>query len=178
MSVDVIDNLDHKLNKLIDFGVLVSSIAILLIIAFVVIASIGRYITGTMVIPGLYEMTGFYLMPLAVFPALVFSYMNGTFPAVENLFDKFPEKYQRWVKILFLLIEIVLFVVLTYETFQYALTGTAKDMGMRAGANIWPLYPFLYLAPYGFALLTLKAVIVFLKLTLSKVDIIKSTQVE
>jgi TRAP-type C4-dicarboxylate transport system permease small subunit len=177
-KLDVVDNFDIILNKLINLSITLASIAIFLMMVFVLISSVGRYITGTVIIPGLIEMTGFYLMPLAVFPAFAYSYMSGTFPMVDNLANKCPERVQFWIKGLYLLLEVILFALVTYFTLEYALIGTAKNMQMRAGANLWPLYPFFYTAPYGFALLTLKAATAFLKLLKNKEEIISTVQVE
>ncbi|MGI5911846.1 MAG: TRAP transporter small permease [Syntrophomonadaceae bacterium] len=178
MKASAIDKLDLGLNKLIYAGMYVSSVAILLMTVFVCLASIGRYLTGTMILPGLFEMTGYWLMPLCVFPALSYGYSSGVFPFMENIIVKCPEKFSNIIILICLLFEIVMFGLVTYFTFEYALIGTVKNMQMRAGTELWPLYPFFYLAPYGFGLLTLKAFVAFLKLAKDKVYIIKPVQVE
>ncbi|MGI5912151.1 MAG: TRAP transporter small permease [Syntrophomonadaceae bacterium] len=175
MNEDLLEIIDNGLNKVIKVTLYIAEIAIFAIMIAVVLTAFGRYVLGYMIIPGLYEITGFYLMPLAIFFSFASSYMSGTFPYINNIILKCPRRIQHLAKLFCLFAETVLFTVVTYYTLQFALIGTAKKIAIRAGTELWPLYPFYYIAPIGFGLMMLKAFILFLKQIKNEEDVISAS---
>lgn len=139
-----------KWTKKMEFvGMVISGISIalmmLLIMADVVMRNfLDSPITGT------YELVQYFLMPLAVFPALAYTYTSGVLPRLGELVSKLPGKFQVFNKNMIIVIEIIIFVLLTLYGLKFAQAGIADRMAIPVSGNLIPVYPVYVVVPLGF----------------------------
>ena len=129
-------------------GAVVSGIALFGMMVWIVLDVASRNLRGTS-ISGSFEFTQNYFMPLAVFPALAFVYASGVLPRMDLLVPKFGYRVQKVTSLVLLAIEIVLLALLTYYTWDYAMSGMERGTAFPAGGNLYPIWPAYFLAPIG-----------------------------
>ncbi|KKK39902.1 hypothetical protein WQ57_01085 [Mesobacillus campisalis] len=112
---------------------------------------------------GSYEITQYFLMPLAFFPGLAYAYGSGIMPRVEMMVVKLKNKFRRNIFLALLIFEFILFLMLTFYGFQYALIGTQESLGFSMKGTIITYYPILYFVPLGFLLLSIEILFLILK---------------
>ncbi|WP_053362648.1 TRAP transporter small permease [Bacillus sp. FJAT-27251] len=112
---------------------------------------------------GSYEITQYFLMPLAFFPGLAYAYSSGIMPRVEMMVVKLKNKFRRNIFLALLIFEFILFLMLTFYGFQYALIGTQESLGFSMKGTIITYYPILYFVPLGFLLLSIEILFLILK---------------
>lgn len=110
-------------------------------------------------IPGSYEMTERYLMPLVFFPIFFYVYKSNSLPNLEFFVQNFNVKIRQFVQIVLLITELIVFVLLTIAGWQKAVEATQELLSFPAAGNMFPLYPFLYLVPIGFSLLIIGVIL-------------------
>lgn len=110
-----------------------------------------------------YEVTQNYFMPLAFFPAIAFAFADGIMPRIEFIIDKFKESLQRIAAVILLVIELVLLLLLTYFSFQYALDSVTSNLAFTAGGKNFPLAPVIFTVPLGFILVGIEVVFLLIK---------------
>jgi TRAP-type C4-dicarboxylate transport system permease small subunit len=142
-------------------GALLSGSSIFLMMLFIVYNVIARNFFGG-AIRGSFEIVQNYFMPLAVFPALGFVYASGILPRMDLLIPNLPGAVRRAVTYLLLAIEIIVFSLMTYFTWQYALAGLARSASFPAAGTLYPLWPLMFLAPAGFTLILIETLFVLL----------------
>ncbi|KZE38803.1 hypothetical protein AV656_07835 [Bhargavaea cecembensis] len=143
-------------------GLLLSGTTIFFMMAFIVIDVVTRNLMGSSVF-GSYEITQYFLMPLAFFPALAYAYGSGIMPKLEMLTNRLKPVMRRNIAILMMGIELVLFSLLTFYGWQYALSGTREQLGFSMKGGIVTYYPILYFIPLGFLLLSIEILFLIIK---------------
>lgn len=143
------ERLERWTKKMEFFGMVISGLSIatmmLLIMTDVVMRNfLDSPITGT------YELVQYFLMPLAVFPALAYTYTSGVLPRLGELVSKMPGKFQIFNKNMIIVIEIVIFVLLTLYGMKFAQAGIADRMAIPVSGNLIPVYPVYVVVPLGF----------------------------
>lgn len=131
----------------------IGGVATFVLMIFVVLQVLGRYIFKTDLIPGLYNIIESYVYTLLIFATLASSYRAGLWPKLEMFVDRMPERRARYVRITCLTIELVLYFAVTFFTLIYAIKMCAEGRQMMAGARNYPLYPMLCIVPVAFTFL-------------------------
>jgi len=111
-------------------------------------------------ITGVLEVVQKYLMPLAIFPGLAFVYASGIMPRMDLLIVKFNKGFQNVVVYLLLILELLIFTAVVYYSLEYAIYGVKENLSFSAGAALYPVYPILFLIPFGFLLLIIEIIFV------------------
>ncbi|WP_203555973.1 TRAP transporter small permease [Bacillus sp. B15-48] len=150
-----IENFNNKL-KLI--GVLFGGISAVLMMLLIGADVFMRNILISP-IPGTYEIVQFYLMPLAIFPALAYTYSSGILPKIDDLIVKFSNSIQTIMKFIIFLIEIIIFSLLTIYGWKLAMSGVSDQMAVTVGSILMPIYPVYFVVPIGFGLIVLEVFI-------------------
>ena len=114
-------------------------------------------------IGGSFEIVQNYFMPLAVFPALPYVYGSGVLPRMDLAMHRAPRRAQDAVVYLLLLVEVALFAVLAYYTWEFAATGRERGTEFVAGGDLYLLWPLFYLVPLSFALVLVETLFVLLR---------------
>lgn len=110
-----------------------------------------------------YEFSQYYFMPLAVLPALAYAFGRGVMPRIELVVSKLKDTHQRIVTIILLIIEIVLFTVLTIYGTKYAIAAFQNSISFSAGGENYLLGPVILFAPFSFLLITIECVFLLIK---------------
>jgi TRAP-type C4-dicarboxylate transport system permease small subunit len=143
-------------------GALVSGIAIFGMMALIVADVVSRNFLGGS-IAGSFEIVQNYFMPLSVFPALAYVYGSGVLPKMDLAMHRFPQRAQDAVVYLLLLVELVLFALLTYYTWDFAMSGMDRGTEFVAGGDLYPLWPLFFMVPVSFALVFIETLFVVVK---------------
>lgn len=153
-------------------GMYLSGFTIFIMMFIIVLDVVLRNIFNLNVI-GSYEISQYYLMPLAFFPALAYVYSSGIMPRLEMLVERFRNAWQRYILIFLFVIELILFLLLTYHGLQYALNGTKEVLAFTMKGKVIPFYPVLYFVPLGFLLLSIEIMFLIFKNIISEMPILK-----
>lgn len=132
-------------------GAAISGVAIFGMMLFIVYDVVGRNLLGGSIRGG-FEIVQNYFMPLSIFPALGYVYASGILPKMDMVMDRAPRRLQGGVIYLTLLAEIVIFSLLLYFTWDYAMAGMNRGMAFPAAGTLYKLWPLLFLVPFGMAL--------------------------
>jgi len=143
-------------------GLVLSGITIFLMMLFIVADVALRNVLNASLL-GSYEITQYFLMPLAFFPGLAYAYSSGIMPRIEMVVVKLTNRVQRNIFLALLIFEFILFLMLTIYGFQYALMGTQESLGFSMKGTIIPYYPILYFVPLGFLLLSIEILFLIAK---------------
>jgi TRAP-type C4-dicarboxylate transport system permease small subunit len=141
-------------------GAVVSGIAIFGMMLFIVYDVVGRNLLGGSIRGG-FEIVQNYFMPLSIFPALGYVYASGILPKMDMVMDRAPQRLQGGVIHLLLLGELVIFSLLFYFTWDYATAGMGRGMSFPAAGTLYPLWPLLFLVPFGMALIVIETLFAF-----------------
>ena len=152
----------------------ISGLSIMAMMLLVTIDVILRNIFSSS-IPGSYEISEKYLMPLIIFPILYYVYNSNSLPNMDFILTKLKLKIRNIVQIITYSIEILIFIALTIFSWQKAIVSTNELLAFPAAGKMLPLYPFYYLVPLGFGLL---AIGVLLKFTIFIGSKVKSTDTQ
>ena len=114
-------------------------------------------------VPGVYELTENFLMPLIVFPALGYTYWVGILPRLTELLAKAPKKFKVFHHYLLLVIDTGVFALLTYYGLQFALAGLEISMAIPVAGKLVPIWPIYFLVPLGFFLVLVEVLMRFVK---------------
>lgn len=158
-------------------GALISGIAIFAMMLLIVADVVSRNFLGGS-ISGSFEIAQNYFMPLSVFPALAYVYGSGVLPKMDLLMHRFPATAQRAVVHLLLALEVVIFALLTYYTWGYAMDGMARGVAFPAGGTLFTLWPLFFLVPIGFAMVLVETIFVIIRNVTSDVVALAMLQVE
>lgn len=136
-------------------GMYLSGVTIFLMMLFIVSDVTLRNLFNASLL-GSYEITEHLLMPIVFFPSLAYVFSSGIIPRIEMVVIKINMSYQRVIFIILLIVELILFLLLTYYGLKYALDGTRDLFGFSMRGNIISYYPILYFVPIGFLLLSIE----------------------
>lgn len=142
-------------------GAMLSGLAVFGLMCFIVADVVSRNFLGGS-ISGSFEIAQNYFMPLAVFPAMAYVYGTGVLPKMDLLMHRFPVAAQNAVVHLLLLLELVVFAVLTYYTWIFAVDGMDRGVSFPAGGDLYTLWPLFFLVPLGFVMVLVETVFVAL----------------
>ncbi|NLI67564.1 MAG: TRAP transporter small permease [Bacilli bacterium] len=151
----------HKLNKILqESGKYISGVAIVIMMLIIVSDVVMRNFLH-LSFPGSYEIIEKYLMPLAIFPALGYVYMSHVLPRLNEFIERRSQKFQKFNRLLLLLIDVVVFILLTYYTFLYALDSYQQGIAVPVATKFVPLWPIYFFVPLGYALVLFEVVVRF-----------------
>lgn len=155
----VLDRIYRYFGYLKVAGAIVSGLSIFGMMLFIVYDVAGRNFFGGSIRGG-FEIVQNYFMPLSIFPALGYVYASGITPKMDLLMPRMPVRLQAGVVYLLLLLELAVFALLIYFTWGYAMTGMERGMTFPAAGSLYPLWPLLFLVPFGFALVIVETLFV------------------
>lgn len=115
-----------------------------------------------------YEFSRSYFMPLAVFPGLAYAFSRGVMPRIDLLIMRVRTTYQWAVAILLIIIEIILFLLLTIYGAKYTYTAIIETVSFTAGGENYVLWPVIILAPISFLLVLIECIFLLIKNLRSK----------
>lgn len=159
----MIAKVDTWMKKIERFLELTGAGACFVLMVFVVLQVLGRYVFKSEIIPGLYNIIESYVFPVIVFTVLGASYRAGLWPRLDIFILKMPKKQARIVNTICLIIEFILYLILAIFTLIYAVKMVAEGRQMQAGAFTMPLYPVLCIVPVAFSFLCVE---ILLKLSM------------
>lgn len=131
-------------------GISLASFAIAAMVLMIVVDVTMRNVFK-IPIQGTYEIVQYFLMPLAIFPTLAFAYQSGVLPRLSELVEKLPKRFQQINRIIIYVIELVVFLLLTYYSILFALSGIQDQMAIPVAGNLLPVYPLYIIVPISFA---------------------------
>lgn len=143
-------------------GALVSGLAIFGMMCFIVADVVSRNFLGGS-ISGSFEVAQNYFMPISVFPALAYVYGSGVLPRMDLVMHRVNQHVQDVVVYVLLALELVVFSLLVYYTWGYAMDGMERGVAFPAGGSLYTLWPLFFLVPIGFAMVLLETLFVFAK---------------
>lgn len=131
-------------------GISLASFAIAAMVLMIVVDVTMRNVFK-IPIQGTYEIVQYFLMPLAIFPTLAFAYQSGVLPRLSELVEKLPKRFQQINRIIIYVIELVVFLFLTYYSILFAFSGIQDQMAIPVAGNLLPVYPLYIIVPISFA---------------------------
>ncbi len=150
-----IEKIHHFLKNI---GVMIAGISLISMMLLIVIDVALRNLFN-IIISETYQVVQYYLMPIAVFPALAYTYSSGVLPRFGDLIDRLAPIHKKIASHTLLIIEIIIAILLIYFGFRFAITGMLDKMAVPIGSRLFPLYPLYFLFPLGFILVLLEVLI-------------------
>ncbi|MBU8906120.1 TRAP transporter small permease subunit [Desertibacillus haloalkaliphilus] len=152
----------HIFQSIKSIGIVICGISIFAMMFFIVADVFSRnFFTGSL--NGSIEFVQYYLMPLAIIPGLAYVYATGVLPRMEVLLDKFKGKLKAIIANSLLLFEFLLFSLVIYYSFKFAISGVASASSFTAGGVIYPYYHVLFLIPVMFILVNLEIIFILIR---------------
>ncbi|MGM0900362.1 MAG: TRAP transporter small permease [Bacillota bacterium] len=148
-------------------GLILCGIGLFCMMGFIVLEVAMRNLFNSS-IPGNYEIVQNYFMPVVTLPIVVYAFSEGVLPRINMLVAKFHNKVQKGILLSLLLIEIVIFVLMTFYGWQYAISGMEAGDAFPASGSMYPIYPFYFLIPIGFGMLLIEMIFLFGKNLMDK----------
>lgn len=144
-------------------GMMISGITVFIMMFYTSADVLLRNINGTSPLHA-YEVSQNYFMPLAVFPALAYTFGVGMMPRIEFMIVKVKNTaIQRVVAIVLIFIEILLILLLSVFSWQYLMSAIEKGMAFTAGGVNYPLSIVILFVPLGFLLVAVEMVFLLIK---------------
>src|SRR5699024_3984343 len=162
-----IDGFERFLKIIIKAGVVISAVSIFIMMVIIVVDVFMRNVLGTP-LAGTYEIVENYLMQLAIFPSLAYTYQSGVIPQLTELLDKLPERFRKFNQYVPDITELVIFTLLFAYGFKFALNGLNDSMHIPISGNLYMIYPVYFVAPLGFGLILLFVILSILKRTVNE----------
>ncbi|MFV8828091.1 TRAP transporter small permease [Alkalihalobacterium sp. APHAB7] len=158
-TFDKIIYINEKL-KLI--GVFIGGLAAVFMM-LIIVADVFMRNIFTSPISGTYEIVQYFLMPLAIFPALAYTYSSGVLPRLGELVEKAPNGFKKVSTWIIIIIEITIFTLLTIYGWKFAMAGVGDQMAIAVGGKLTPVYPVYFLIPIGFGLIVIEVLLSAIK---------------
>lgn len=153
----------EKVNGVIrNIGKYISGIAIILMMVIIVSDVFMRNVFGNP-LSGTYEIVQFFLMPMAIFPALGYVYWVGVLPRLTEIIAKTPAGFRKANNLVILIIDLVLFSLLTYYGVLFAISGFQSQMAVPLGGSLVSVWPVYILVPLGFFSVLLEVILRFFR---------------
>lgn len=144
-------------------GMMMSGITVFIMMFYTSADVILRNLNGTSPLHA-YEVSQYYFMPLAVFPALAYTFSVGMMPRIEFIITKVKNKNFQWmVAISLITIEILLMLLLAYFGLQYFIHALSKGLSFTAGGAGYPLSVVIIFVPIGFLLVAVEMIFLLIK---------------
>jgi TRAP-type C4-dicarboxylate transport system permease small subunit len=128
-------------------------LCLLAMLVMTVVSVFGRYVLGVDLIPGTYNIIERVLFPLLVFWALPLAHREGTFPRLTMLDTRLSPRMRAGVGAAVLVVESVVFAVLTWYVGRFSWEAYADGRQMQIGTSYWPMFPVLVMLPLAFFLM-------------------------
>lgn len=157
--MDILEKVNIVLRNI---GKYLSGIAIFLMMFLIVADVFMRNVFGNP-LSGTYEIVQFFLMPMAIFPALGYVYWVGVLPRLSEIIAKSPQGFQKFNNLLILVIDLVVFALLTYYGFLFAMSGFESQMAVPLGGSLVSVWPVYFLVPVGFLFVLLEVILRFFR---------------
>ena len=109
-------------------------------------------------VPGATEIGEFYLMEAIVFLGLAYTYTVGGPVRMDILATIFGHRFRFATEFLSQIIGIILFMIITWYSLQFALDGLSLGKAHGAGIFMLPTYPAYFFVPFG-SLLTIVSIV-------------------
>ncbi|MEQ5871549.1 TRAP transporter small permease [Sagittula sp. NFXS13] len=135
-----------------------AGICLLAIMMITVISVFGRYVLMVDLIPGSYNIIERMLFPLMVFWALPIAHRDGVFPRLEILPQLLKPRLGNALAVLALLVELAVFMYLTWRLGVFAINGMEAGRTMQLGSRYFPVWPFMMMVPLAFGLMVIEMV--------------------
>lgn len=87
--------------------------------------------------------------------------MKNVLPRLSEFVERTPNWFQKYNKLLLLIMDIVVFGLLTYYTFLYFLNGFQQGMEIPIATKFVAIWPVYFFVPLGYFLVLLEVVIRF-----------------
>lgn len=153
----------EKVNEVFrNIGKYISGFAIIGMMIIIVIDVCMRNVFGIPV-SGTYEIVQYFLMPIAIFPALGYAYWSGVLPRLSELISKSPAWFKEFNRILILIIDAFVFGMLAYFGFLFAIFGMKDAMAIPMAGSLIPVWPVYFLVPIGFLFVLLEVLLRFVQ---------------
>lgn len=131
----------------------------LFVIMMITVASVfGRYVLGTDLIPGGYNMIESIAFPLLVFWGVPLSHRQGMFPRFDMLADRLSARLAAFLALFVALVELGVFSVLLWYLGQFAWNAFESGREAQIGTRLWVIWPVIIMMPLAFALMWLEIV--------------------
>jgi TRAP-type C4-dicarboxylate transport system permease small subunit len=143
-------------------GMMISGLTVFVMMFYTTLDVALRNIFGS---SGLYayEVSQNYFMPMTVFPALAFAFAAGMMPRIEFVVVKFNERFQKFVAIVLIIIEIILMLLLAFYGLEYAVTAAQAGESFTAGGSNYPMIYVMMFAPVAFLLVAVEMIFLLIK---------------
>ena len=146
------DKIEIGLEKLIDLITLIGGAICIFMVAFLCVSVFAQRILHSP-ITGVYEICQYLIMPLVCFPGFAYAYHHDLLPKFDLLSNKQNVVWQWFCLIANAAVEILVFAIMTYGAYRFAIKGSVDHVTTFAGSKIFPLYPFYWFSPIGFTIL-------------------------
>lgn len=140
-------------------GALLSGFAIFVMMCLIVADVVSRNFLGGS-ISGTFEIAQNYFMPLSVFPGLAYVYGSGVLPKMDLMMHRFPRRIQDGATYALLVLELLMFGLLVYYTWGYAMNGMERGVAFPAGGSLYTLWPLFFFVPLGFTMILIETLFV------------------
>ena len=134
-------------------------VAMMFLVTFDVI---GRTVF-TNPIKGSYAITQNILMPCSFFTALPMCYLAGILPKIDGPLHNAKETVKKINMFIVMMLEAIMFAVMTYGGYRYAKTGFIDKLGVDMDGKVVRVYPMYIIIPIGFLITLICVFIVNLK---------------
>lgn len=139
-------------------GLYTSGVATIFMMLIIVADVFLRNVFNTPV-SGTYEIVQYYLMPLAIFPAIAYTYSSGILPRLGELMEKAPQFLQNTAIYIIVVIEIIIFALLTIYGWEFAKVAWQEKMSIPVSGSLLMHYPVYLLVPLGFGLVFFEVIL-------------------
>lgn len=143
-------------------GLFAASAAVAVMMLFIVLDVAGRNF-GFRIVRNSYEFSEYYFMAMGVFPALGYIYTTGILPKVDSLYQRYSRKIRIVVVCLIILIEIIIFGLLSYWSFFEFLGDLQGASVFVAGSSTYPIWPVMLAVFSGLFLVFCDRVLVLME---------------
>lgn len=155
-----------KTYKIIDkikyTGMIIGGLTVLMMIFLGTVDVLLRNFLGQTFVHS-YEFIQYWLMPVAVFSALPYTYGAGIMPRLEFIIVKMRDKYQFIGAYFVLSVEILLFSLLAFYGWTYAIDVVTTGKAFSVAGNDIPLAPVIFLVPLSFSLIVVEIIFTLIK---------------
>ncbi len=142
-------------------GAIISGLAILTMMLIIVSDVVLRNIFHHP-IQGSHTIIENFIMPIAIFPALGYVYMENVLPRLGEFIAKRPQWFQTINKYLLIILDLIVFSLLTYFTFMFFLNGFNAERSVPVASNLIPVWPVYLVVALGYALVLIEVILRFL----------------
>lgn len=152
-----LDKWNRIIEKIVDYVALIGGAVCIFMVAFLCVSVFAQRVLHNP-ITGVYEVCQYVIMPLVCLPGFAYAFYYNLLPKFDLLSNKKSAVWQWFCLIANAAVEIVVFALMTYGSYRFAITGTIEHVTTFAGSKMFPLYPFYWFSPIGFTALEVAVV--------------------